>query len=117
MPARRPSRPSATLLAPLLAWAVAAGAAETGDHAAAYDRTVRPLLATYCGACHDAAKHKGDVDFSAIRDGRQAIAKLPLWRSVGAQLTAKDMPPPEEKQPTADEIRTLTGWIRSLKSL
>ena len=91
-------------------------AAEPATPAATYDRTIKPFIATYCSACHDAKKHKGDIDFASVGDGGDALAHLPLWRAAWAQLAAKDMPPTDEKQPADDERRAFAAWLVALRA-
>ena len=86
--------------------------------ATAFDQEVKPLLATYCGACHGSEKHKGDVDFSTVRNGEQALGQKALWKNALAKLIDLEMPPGKEpKQPSEDERLTLQTWMRSLKRL
>jgi cytochrome c553 len=100
--------------------AAATATAATGDSAAVaatYDRQIHALLGTYCVACHDAAKHKGDVDLAAVADGAQALTRRPLWRTALAQVTAHDMPPAQAKQPDDGERAALLGWLRAVRRL
>ncbi|MBA3936801.1 MAG: DUF1592 domain-containing protein [Planctomycetes bacterium] len=86
--------------------------------ASAYDKQVKPLLNTYCAACHGTEKQKGDVDFSTVKDGEQALGQLPLWKSALAKLTDQEMPPSKEKkQPSDAERQTMQAWMRALKRL
>ena len=71
---------------------------------------IQPLLAKYCVRCHNADKMTSGVRVDQLDgslDGKQAL----LWKSVQKQLADEAMPPDDEPQPTADERRTLAGWI------
>jgi hypothetical protein len=86
--------------------------------ASAFDKEVKPLLTAYCGACHGADKHKGDVDFSTVRNGEQALGQPALWKTALAKLTDQEMPPAKEKkQPSDAERLALQAWMRGLKRL
>ena len=107
----------------LAACAIQGMAAENGLEArraaavAAYDHDIAPLLTTWCGECHRAEKHKGDVDFSAIHGGAAALGERELWGAVATKLALQEMPPEKAKQPSADERARLAGWIAALRRL
>jgi len=85
--------------------------------AASYERDIVPLLTTYCAACHNGEKRKGDIDFSAHARGEAAIGLRPLWSASADKLTLREMPPEKSKQPTAAERAQLLAWMASLKRL
>ncbi len=76
---------------------------------------VRPLLETYCAACHGGKKHKGDIDFSAI--GADPTASRGVWTTCSEKLRMREMPPEKEKQPSDAERAALLAWINALKRL
>ncbi len=123
-----PCRPFRHLAAAVLLALVAAGSAQEAQAervpparsavASAFEATVRPLLQTYCYACHGAQKQKGDLDLSRYGDAAQAMRTRKLWKDVAAKVHGKDMPPEEEpKQPSAAERDLISGWFSSLKGL
>ena len=82
-----------------------------------FGRDLRPLLEANCLSCHDAKKHKGNVDFSNFSDTLSALKKFKLWRNALEQLESKQMPP-EDEQPLADAERAkLSGVIRRTLAL
>lgn len=83
----------------------------------AFEQDVRPLLDTYCAACHGKDKQKGDLSFAPYRSGRQALATRAVWHDALGRLISRDMPPEQEPQPSDDERRTLVGWLKSLRRL
>ena len=83
-----------------------------------YETQVRPLLQTYCVACHGREQHKGDVDFTAVGSGRSSLGERALWRSTAEHLVSLEMPPEKEpKQPSTEERTRLLAWIGQLKHL
>ena len=92
---------------------IAAADVSPGDLDRQFSREVRPLLKQYCYECHNAKKHKDDVDLeqfssaSAIRKNLRAIEK-PL-----EMLATGEMPPEKKTQPTLDERAKMVGWIKS----
>ncbi len=82
-----------------------------------YEHAIRPLLESHCGKCHGADKHKGDVDFSNYRNGREALAARELWEKALSQITAQEMPPEKEPQLSDEERQTMAGWLRGLRRL
>jgi cytochrome c553 len=90
----------------------------TASAKTAFDGTVKPLLATYCGKCHGPEKHKGDVDFSHYPSGSAALAARALWRTTAKELRTREMPPEKEsKQPSDAEREQIAAWILSLRKL
>ncbi|MBA3938510.1 MAG: DUF1592 domain-containing protein, partial [Planctomycetes bacterium] len=122
MSGARRALPAACLVV-LLACAATSRAAEGGMEArraaavSSYDHDIAPLLTTWCGECHRAEKHKGDVDFSTIRGGAAALGERELWGNVATKLALQEMPPEKAKQPSDDERARIAGWITSLRRL
>ncbi len=98
-------------------------AASEGDSLAAlkdhlgmqFSAQVRPLLETYCAACHGDRKHKGDINFSAL--AADPTAARGVWRTCSEKLRIREMPPEKEKQPSDDERAAILAWITALKRL
>jgi hypothetical protein len=84
--------------------AAPAGPAFTGD--------VRPLLKTYCFECHNTTKRKAGLDLEQIDTEPAALDLVELWDQVGERVHAKEMPPARSKQPTDDERRVLSAWVK-----
>ena len=99
-------RASAALLA--LAPAAAAPPAD-------FARDIRPLIATHCLDCHDAATRKSGLDLERFTDAASALRDRATWGAVLEKIESLQMPPPKrEALPTADERATLVAWIREL---
>ena len=94
--------------------------AESGDRAALEQQfigTVRPLLQTYCLACHGKDKPQAQLDLSGSPRIEAVVRDFPHWSLVSAKIAANQMPPPEsDKQPTAKERATIIAWIRAVRS-
>lgn len=85
---------------------------------ARYEQEIKPLLSTYCGACHGASKHKGDIDFSRLTNSPAALAQRDLWRRTAEQVATQEMPPESEtRQPNEEERGRLLAWLGALKHL
>jgi cytochrome c553 len=81
---------------------------------AAYERDIVPLLSTYCYGCHGEQKQKGDLNLQVYRTGPAAEKARKVWKEVADQLTAREMPPDTQKQPSDAERAKITAWIKSL---
>src|SRR5262249_55530631 len=84
---------------------------------AEFSEIIRPLLKTYCFGCHNANKRKAGLNLEKIETDKEAIDAFELWEQVGKRLQAKEMPPPERKQPTDDEREQLIGWVKQVSKL
>lgn len=79
------------------------GKAKTND--------VQPLLVKFCGECHGAQTHEGDVRFDALG----ALEKEPFLNVLNkaeSQLFFGMMPPVDAPQPSAEERRRLLAWVQ-----
>src|SRR5262249_52095165 len=69
------------------------------------------IVKVYCAACHGGEKPKADL---RLATADSEIAKqAEMWSTVLERLTDGTMPPEDKLQPTAEERRKLTDWIRS----
>jgi len=87
-----------------------------------YDRDVAPILRTYCAGCHNDRDREGELSverFASLRaggaeSGDPVVPKDPA-ASVMMQRIESDkgdhMPPADEPQPTAADLKTLRAWI------
>ena len=118
-----PMRLSVTIIAVLLATvATPSPAADdvvalTKVAEAAYEKDIKPLLATYCVKCHGGEKTKGEVNVANYKSGSSALGARHIWRKVTAELSHGEMPPEKEKQPSEAESKLITTWIASLRKL
>lgn len=89
---------------------------------AVYASEIRPLLSKYCGDCHDADSHKGDIDLTPlIGNGvkfEQALSQSKLWQMVGTEVVSLKMPPEKTKdKPSDSERASLRAWLKSVRRL
>jgi hypothetical protein len=78
----------------------------------AFTENIRPLLKSYCFACHNTTKAKAGLDLEKIDTDVVALDLFDLWDQVGERLRSKEMPPAKSKQPTEDERRKLLAWVK-----
>jgi hypothetical protein len=81
----------------------------------AFMETVRPLLKTYCFSCHNTNKQKAGINLEKYESDLETLDALEVWEKVGQRIGAKEMPPPERKQPGDDERQTLLAWVKHVK--
>lgn len=74
---------------------------------------VRPLLATYCLACHAGEDAESDVHLDTLAGVRAALTGDLDLRVLRDMITSGDMPPKEERQPSEHERLILSQWIDS----
>ena len=96
-----------TVASLLLSGVVARAVAPAG-----FEQMIKPFLKENCIRCHGEKKQKGKL---ALHDAPVDFANAKtseLWLEILAQLTAADMPPPdEEAQPTDSERIAAIEWI------
>lgn len=90
-----------------LAAAFPALAQQTPDE---FVRTIRPVLARNCSACHNPANPKNHINFLKATVAKDVEADRGLWRDVATQLRNRTMPPVETKL-TEDERLGVANWI------
>lgn len=74
-----------------------------------FQRSIRPVLAENCGACHNL---KSRVNFLKARSAQDLEANRGLWRNVAAQMRNRTMPPVETKLTEEDRLR-VSNWIEN----
>lgn len=89
---------------------------------ATYVATIRPMLSKYCGECHSADKHKGDINLAPLLSSTatldQVLNQSTLWLKVGSEIASREMPPEKSKeQPSDSERQVLATWLKSFRRL
>lgn len=104
----------------LLLLALPGGRAETAalqqvpsDREVRFERDLRPLLSKYCYGCHGGAKPKAEINLTLFPDEASVLRSRKVWKKVLDVLYAREMPPEDKAQPTAQERDRLTGWIEA----
>lgn len=117
-PLTPPTFPAPRGLMMLLAIAAMAGALHGADNPAAtnFHRKVEPILSKYCYDCHGNGIEKGRVSFDEFASDAELLAKRDLWLAALKNVRGGLMPPREEGEdvprPTAEEVTTLSDWIK-----
>jgi mono/diheme cytochrome c family protein len=82
-----------------------------------YAKQVVPLVKKYCGGCHGATRQEAGISLLRHPDVAAVKKDHETWTKAHAALTAGEMPPDDQPQPTADERRLLQNWITSTLNL
>ena len=73
---------------------------------------VKHFLKTHCIRCHGEEKQKGKLALHEVSFDFAKAGNSELWLDLLAQLTAGDMPPPDEKtRPSDSERNSMIEWI------
>jgi cytochrome c553/PAS domain-containing protein len=102
----------ACLLAAAVALAPLALPASAADPAS--DDAVRAFFASYCTKCHGPEKQKGERRFDQLALPVHSADTLFDLQDAIDQLNLGEMPPAEEKQPAAEEIRPVVARLTEL---
>jgi mono/diheme cytochrome c family protein len=76
-----------------------------------FSAKVVPFVAKYCGDCHAGAKPEGGLDLSKFKEASAVGSNRKTWRKVLGKLSAHEMPPADEDQPTDDERNAVVHWV------
>ena len=83
-----------------------------GMQAAEAERMAKHFLQSHCIRCHGEKKQKGKLTLHEVSFNFSKAGNSDLWLKVLAQLTAGDMPPPDEEgRPSDSERNAMIGWI------
>src|SRR5256885_1495889 len=93
-------------------------AAEVGnaDLERRFAQNVRPLLSSYCIACHGGASPAAQFDLQPYSTVAAVTRDYPRWNLVLEKLTAKQMPPAPAKQPPAGARQEVIEWIEAMRA-
>lgn len=80
--------------------------------AAEAERMAKQFLKTHCIHCHGEKKQKGKLVLHEVSFDFTKTETSDMWIEILEQLTAGDMPPPDEKeQPSQAERNVVIEWI------
>ncbi|MDE2681518.1 MAG: DUF1588 domain-containing protein [Verrucomicrobiota bacterium] len=80
--------------------------------AAEAERMAKQFLKTHCIHCHGEKKQKGKLALHEVSFDFTKTETSDMWLEILEQLTAGDMPPPDEKeQPSQAERNVVVEWI------
>jgi len=75
------------------------------------------IINTYCLRCHGDKKQKAGLRFDYAVKTPAVPSFKTLWTKAVAHLQSRDMPPPDEKQPSEEQRKTFIDWVANLKYL
>ncbi|MDQ3625392.1 MAG: DUF1587 domain-containing protein, partial [Verrucomicrobiota bacterium] len=102
----------AVLLLCLLTFGVAvACAAVASGVQEEFERAVKPFFAGHCFKCHDAKKQKGDLRLDTLPLDFAGAKNSTHWADILDRINSGDMPPEEEKRPSAEASARVVEWI------
>jgi len=70
---------------------------------------VKPFLARHCIECHGDTNPEGDLNLSEV--GPVDDINSGIWKTIWAQVTLKEMPPSDARQPSVIERLKFSDWI------
>jgi hypothetical protein len=79
-----------------------------------FQRTVAPVLAKSCIACHNDRARMGNLSFEVYTDAATALAHPEVWQKVLNRLTAGEMPPRNATPLTAGELAAVMAWVKTV---
>ena len=85
---------------------------EAKDLGKSFGGEIRPLIVSYCQKCHSGDRIEAEVDLGAIGTWADVRKHPETWQKVGQMLESGQMPPKDERQPTAAERKKLEDWVR-----
>lgn len=74
---------------------------------------IAPLLAKHCSRCHGDKVREGNLSIRQLDPDFVNGDDADRWHEVLNRLNVGEMPPEDEPQPSAEELRVLTGWLTS----
>jgi hypothetical protein len=94
---------------------VVKGEAADADLARGFSQTVRPFLAAYCAGCHSGPAPAASLDLQRYTTVESVVDDFGHWALVLGKITAREMPPPEMKQPPEELRRQVIEWITAVR--
>src|SRR4051812_17092552 len=79
--------------------------------AATDDQAMAPFVQTHCLRCHGEKKQKGDFRMDTLSRDFSDLRAAEKWAEVMERINAGEMPPEDEKQPSAAELAGMVGWL------
>ncbi|MBE7493384.1 MAG: DUF1592 domain-containing protein [Verrucomicrobiaceae bacterium] len=79
-----------------------------------FSESLLPTLKTYCIDCHNEKKHEGELNLALFDSETAVLSGRKVWKRVWEMLHNREMPPPEEEQPSEAQRLALTDWIEQV---
>ncbi|MGE3408797.1 MAG: DUF1592 domain-containing protein [Pirellulales bacterium] len=70
------------------------------------------FIEQHCLECHDAATHQAVFDLSSLPVELSVKQNFAHWVKIHDRIESGEMPPKGQPRPSADELATVTGWLR-----
>lgn len=80
-----------------------------------FSQSIRPFLTRYCMGCHSGATPAAQFNLQPYTSMATVIRDYGHWTLVLERLAARQMPPPQAPQPTAEARQSLIDWIQSVR--
>ena len=93
-----------------------AQAASSAELEQQFTQTVRPFLAQNCYVCHSGATAAAQLDLKSYSTMESAVRDYTRWTLMRDKLMAKEMPPKQMPQPSAEARRQVIDWIQAMRS-
>ena len=100
--------PVVALVVVLIEWSPTASNAPVPT---AFETSVQPFLADHCYDCHDARRHKGNLNLEKFQTTSAVAADPDTWDLVLQKLRTGEMPPEDEIRPEPEDLARITTWI------
>lgn len=79
-----------------------------------FEKSIRPILQKFCVRCHGPEEQNGRMRFDTLSTNLiKDRAAAEDWHETLNVLNRGDMPPEDEPQPSAEQRKLLTDWIRT----
>ncbi|TLD69476.1 DUF1592 domain-containing protein [Phragmitibacter flavus] len=76
-----------------------------------FEKSVLPVLQTFCYDCHGDGMDKGDFAMDGHKDYAEALSDKKMWDHVREIMSTHVMPPEDKDQPTLEERKLVLKWI------
>lgn len=80
-----------------------------------FTKTVQPLLTRYCVGCHSGNTPAAQFDIKSYSTTAAVVRDFAHWNRVIDRLTAKEMPPKQAPQPSAEASQQIIDWVQAVR--
>lgn len=78
----------------------------------AFTDTVQPFLTAYCTNCHGGEKPAAQLDLRQYSTAESVVQDFARWDRVLNKIAARQMPPPQSRQPSEKARQQVMAWIQ-----
>lgn len=76
-----------------------------------FEHEIKPLVRKYCVRCHGGKKTEATIRLDNIDADIVAGEHFDQWEDIREAFNSGEMPPEDQRQPTAEERDTITRWL------